>query len=175
MRDELRLLNSTGLVLTIFLRSSTTGQGVTGKTNADFAGQWNRGNAASSSLSFASGAVGDTHSSGKIAEIGNGRYYWHVPDTLFTALGQVVATIQVSGAIDIKCEWQVVSVNRESAAFGANTVVPPNVAAFEARTLPTADYATADGVEASSVIGKSLRHTNDTTSESVDVTITVIP
>lgn len=131
-RDELKPKNSTGLILTVYLRSSTTGQGLTGKVHSDFAGQWNRGNAASSALSFAAGSVGDSHSSGKIAELGNGRYYWHVPDSLFTSLGQVVATLQVDGAIDVKIEWQVVEVDRETAAFGANTTTPLDATATQA-------------------------------------------
>lgn len=131
-RDELKPKDSTGLILTVYLRSLTTGQGLTGKTHSDFAGQWNRGNAASSPLSFAAGSVGDPHSSGKIVELGNGRYFWHVPNSLFTSVGQVVATLQVDGAIDVKIEWQVVEVDRESAAFGANTTMPLDATAIQA-------------------------------------------
>lgn len=163
------------------LRSSTTGQGVTGKAAAEFSGNYNINGAAAVSLSFSAGTAGDSYSSGKIAELGLGKYAWHVPDALFATAGSVSAVLSCDDAIDVHWDWTVAAANRGTAAFGANTttpptasavadevqtrtiarvtlvdtvttntdmrgtdgantVVPPTVAQFEARTLLAADY-----------------------------------
>lgn len=140
MRDEQVKQNTTSKIITLTLRSATTGQFVTGAVAADFSGNWGIAGGTTAALSFAAGAEGDVYSSGKVCPRADGSYDWHVPDSMLTALGQVVATISVTDVIDTKVEFQVVAVDREAASYGANTVVPPAIAEFNARTLPTADY-----------------------------------
>lgn len=106
------------------LRSSTTGQGLTGKVHSDFSGKYNIAGGAEVTLSFSSGTAGDAYSSGKICELGLGKYAWHVPNAVFASLGNVSAVLGVAGGIDVYCEWLVVAAVRDAAAFGANTTAP---------------------------------------------------
>lgn len=140
MRDEQVKQSTTSKIITLTLRSATTGQFVTDAVAGDFSGNWGVAGGTTAALSFAAGAEGDAYSSGKVCPRANGSYDWHVPDSMLTALGQVVATISVTDVIDTRVEFQVVAVDREAANYGANTAVPPTVTEFNARTLPTADY-----------------------------------
>lgn len=124
---ELVKQNTTSKIIQVFLRDSTTGLGKTGVAAASMAGQYSKGNAASVSLSFSTGSVGDSYQSGKWAEIGNGRYYYHAPNALYSSLGEVFATFQSSGAIDAKIEYQIVAFDPDAVAVGANTTTPPTV------------------------------------------------
>lgn len=126
MRDEQVKQNTTSKIVTITLRSATTGQFVTDAVAGDFSGAWAIAGGTTAALSFAVGVEGDAYSSGKICSRGDGTYDWHVPDSLLTALGQVVATINVTDAIDVRVEFQVVVVDREIASYGANTIAPDN-------------------------------------------------
>lgn len=122
--DNLIPISTAGVRRNFFLRSSTTGLGLTGKTYADFTGSRSANGAIATSLSFASGSAGDAYSSGKIAEIGGGRYCWHIPDAIFATLGSSTAWLAVTGGITVNFEWEVVVVDRGTSAFGANTVTP---------------------------------------------------
>jgi len=121
--------STTSQIRHFMLRSSTTGQGVTGKAAADFSGNYNINGAAAVSLSFSSGSAGDSYSSGKIAELGLGKYEWHVPNALFSTTGRVSAVLSCDDAIDGHWDWTVAAANRGTAAFGANTTTPPTVSA----------------------------------------------
>lgn len=140
--------SSTSIIKHFMLRSSTTGQGLTGKVAADFSGKYNIAGGVEVTLSFSSGTAGDAYSSGKIVPLGLGKYAWHVPNALFASLGNVSAVLSVTGGIDVHFEWIVEAANRSSAAFGANTTAPANsdiVAAKAAAEiivakLPTTDF-----------------------------------
>ena len=111
------------------LRDSTTGQGLTGKVHSDFSGKYNIAGGAEVTLSFSAGTAGDAYSSGKICDLGLGKYAWHVPNAVFASLGNVSAVLSVTGGIDVHCEWLVVAAVRDSVAFGANTTAPPTASA----------------------------------------------
>lgn len=128
MRDELVLLNSTSRIVNFKLRSSTTGQLLTGKVASDFTGTRHVAGGTSTSLSFSAGTAGDSYSSGKICPIGNGTYDWHVPNAMFTALGQSNAVISCSGALDVAFDFQVVAVDRGAAVFGVDNTGINNAA-----------------------------------------------
>ncbi len=120
--DNLMPQSSTSVIKHFMLRSSTTGQGLTGKVAADFSGKYNIAGGAEVTLSFSSGTPGDAYSSGKIVPLGLGKYAWHVPNAVFASLGNVSAVLSVSGGIDVHCEWLVVAAVRDTAAFGASTL-----------------------------------------------------
>jgi hypothetical protein len=122
--DNLMPQSSTSIIKHLMLRSSTTGQGLTGKVAADFSGKYNIAGGAEVTLSFSSGSAGDAYSSGKIVPLGLGKYAWHVPDAVFASLGNVSAVLSVTGGIDVHCEWLVVAAVRDTAAFGANVTAP---------------------------------------------------
>lgn len=120
MRDELVLLNSTSRIVNFKLRSSTTGQLLTGRVASDFTGTRHFAGGTTTALSFSTGTAGDSYSSGKICPLGNGTYDWHVPDAMFASLGQSNAVISCSGALDVAFDFQVVAVDRGTAVFGVN-------------------------------------------------------
>jgi hypothetical protein len=126
MRDELTPINTASRIVNFKLRSATTGQLLTGKVAGDFTGTRHVAGGTSTALSFSAGTAGDAYSSGKICPIGNGTYDWHVPDAMFTTLGQSNAVISCSGALDVAFDFQVVTPIRSTAAFGANTTAPDN-------------------------------------------------
>jgi hypothetical protein len=134
--DNLMPQSSTSIIKHFMLRSSSTGQGLTGKTSTDFTGKYNIAGGAEVTLSFSGGTVGDAYTSGKIVPLGLGKYAWHVPNALFLSLGNVSAVLSVTGGIDVHCEWLVVAAVRDSAAFGANTTAPDNasITAVKAKT-----------------------------------------
>jgi hypothetical protein len=142
--DNLMPQSSTSVIKHLMLRSSTTGQGLTGKVHSDFSGKYNIAGGAEVTLSFSSGSAGDAYSSGKIVPLGLGKYAWHVPDAVFASLGNVSAVLSVSGGIDVHCEWLVVAAVRDTAAFGANTTTPPSAATIS--TQVASDLASAHGV-----------------------------
>jgi len=127
--DNLMPQSSTSIIKHFMLRSSTTGQGLNGKVASDFTGKYNIAGGAEVTLSFSAGTAGDVYSSGKICDLGLGKYAWHVPNAVFASLGNVSAVLSVTGGIDVHCEWQVVAVVRDAVAFGANTTTPPTVSA----------------------------------------------
>lgn len=150
--DNLMPQSSTSIIKHFMLRSSTTGQGLTGKVAADFTGKYNIAGGAEVTLSFSSGSAGDAYSSGKIVPLGLGKYAWHVPNAVFASLGNVSAVLSVTGGIDVHCEWLVVAAGRDTIAFGANTTAPPSaatvstqVAADLAATHGAGSWATATG------------------------------
>ena len=149
--DNLMPQSSTSVIKHFMLRSSTTGQGLTGKVAADFSGKYNIAGGAEVTLSFSNGTAGDAYSSGKICPLGLGTYAWHVPNAVFASLGNVSAVLSVTGGIDVHCEWLVVTTVRDTAAFGANTTTPDNasITAIKAKTdnLPS-DPADQSAVEA---------------------------
>lgn len=102
------------------LRSSTTGQGLTGKVHSDFIGKYNIAGGAEVTLSFSSGTAGDAYSSGKIVPLGLGKYAWHVPNAVFASLGNVSAVLSVTGGIDVHFEWLVVADSRDLATKPVN-------------------------------------------------------
>lgn len=122
--DNLMPQSSTSVIKHFMLRSSTTGQGLTGKVASDFSGKYNIAGGAEVTLSFSAGTAGDAFSSGKICPLGLGKYAWHVPNAVFASLGNVSAVLSVTGGIDVHCEWLVVTAVRNTAAFGANTTAP---------------------------------------------------
>jgi hypothetical protein len=126
--------NVTSRIRHFMLRSSTTGQGLTGKVHSDFSGKYNIAGGTETSLSFSSGSPGDAYTSGKIVPLGIGKYAWHVPNALFASLGAVSAVLSVTGAIDVHFDWLVVTADRHTAAFAANTTVPDNAGIAAART-----------------------------------------
>ena len=111
--DNLMPQSSTSIIKHFMLRSSTTGQGLTGKVHSDFTGKYNIAGGAEVTLSFSSGAAGDSYTSGKIVPLGLGKYAWHVPNAVFLSLGNVSAVLSVTGGIDVHFEWLVVVDNRE--------------------------------------------------------------
>lgn len=136
--DNLMPQSSTSIIKHFMLRSSTTGQGLTGKVAADFSGKYNIAGGVEVTLSFSSGTAGDAYSSGKIVPLGLGKYAWHVPNALFASLGNVSAVLSVTGGIDVHFEWIVEAANRSSAAFGANTTAPANSDIAAAKTAAQA-------------------------------------
>jgi len=142
--DNLMPQSSTSVIKHLMLRSSTTGQGLTGKVHSDFSGKYNIAGGAEVTLSFSSGSAGDAYSSGKIVPLGLGKYAWHVPDAVFASLGNVSAVLSVTGGIDVHCEWLVVAAVRDTAAFGANVTTPPSAATIS--TQVASDLASAHGV-----------------------------
>jgi hypothetical protein len=141
--DNLMPQSSTSVIKHFMLRSSTTGQGLTGKVHSDFTGKYNIAGGAEVTLSFSSGSPGDAYSSGKLVPMGLGKYAWHVPNALFASLGNVSAVLSVTGGIDVHCEWLVVAAVRDTAAFGANTTTPPSAATIS--TQVAADLLAAHG------------------------------
>jgi len=138
------LLDTTGHIGLVFLRDSTTGQGKTGVAAASMSGDYTQeDNSADTALSFASGSVGDTYSSGKWAEVGNGYYFYHFPNAAFDALGVVGFSFRASGAIDAAPKFQVVAVDAEDAVRGGMTALPP-AAADAAGGIPTSDAGALD-------------------------------
>jgi hypothetical protein len=123
MQDRLVKSGSTSRIVKFALRSSSTGQLVTGKVHSDFSGTYSSAGGTSTALSFSSGTAGDSYTSGKIAPIGNGTYDWHVPDTVFASAGQIIAKLSCADALDVVFDWQVVTVDRDTARFGAPTAV----------------------------------------------------
>jgi hypothetical protein len=157
--DNLMPQSSTSVIKHLMLRSSTTGQGLTGKVHSDFSGKYNIAGGAEVTLSFSSGSAGDAYSSGKIVPLGLGKYAWHVPDAVFASLGNVSAVLSVSGGIDVHCEWLVVAAVRDTAAFGANITTPPTAAAV-ADEVQTRTIARVTLVDTCSV-NSDMRGTND--------------
>jgi hypothetical protein len=114
--------NSVSQIRHFMLRSSTTGQGLTGKVASDFSGKYNVAGGPEVTLSFSPGSAGDAYSSGKIVPLGLGKYAWHVPDTVFSdSAGSVSAVLSCSGAIDVHFDWTVVAADRTQERFGAPT------------------------------------------------------
>jgi hypothetical protein len=157
--DNLMPQSTTSKIKQFMLRSSTTGQGLTGKVAADFSGKYNIAGGAEVTLSFSSGSAGDAYSSGKIVPLGLGKYAWHVPNTVFSTIGDVLAVLSVTGAIDVPFAWEVVAAVRDSAAFGAN-VTTPSSAATIADEVQTRTIARVTLVDTCSV-NSDMRGTND--------------
>jgi hypothetical protein len=130
--DNLMPQSSTSIIKHFMLRSSTTGQGLTGKVHSDFSGKYNIAGGAEVTLSFSSGTAGDAYSSGKIVPLGLGKYAWHVPNAVFASLGNVSAVLSVTGGIDVHCEWLVVTDDRTLATK------PVNVTQFGGTNLTAA-------------------------------------
>ena len=120
------------------LRSSSTGQGLTGKVHSDFSAKYNIAGGAEVTLSFSSGTAGDAYSSGKICPLGLGKYAWHVPNAVFASLGNVSAVLSVTGGIDVHCEWLVVADNRTLATKPVNVTQFGGTAGTFAAGIPTA-------------------------------------
>lgn len=106
---ELVKLNTTGRIVDVFMRDSTTGAGKTGLVAGDMSGEFIDSNGAATALSFAPGALGDPYSVGKWAAVGNGAYKYHAPDGMFDQLGRCDALFRAAGSIDKKLEFQVVA------------------------------------------------------------------
>ena len=115
--------DSTGIILPFTLRSSTTGQLYTSATSAGMTGNYLRNNAASVSLSFSSGAVGDAHSSGVFVSSGDG-YFYHLSDVIFNAVGLVTVTLKHSGALDVVFRIQVGEIDVNDAVRGGMLALP---------------------------------------------------
>lgn len=136
--DNLMFIGQTGIIKHFPLRDSTTGQLLSGKIHSDFTGWYNLVGGAEVALSFSSGAVGDSYTSGKLVPLGHGRYAYHVPNAMFLSAGSISANLTVSGAIDVHLDWEVVSVNRNNAVrFGLSAL--PNAAADASGGLPISD------------------------------------
>jgi len=82
-----------------------------------------------------------THADGAIRAVGGNLYTVDLPDA---ATADQVPSVGVrgsyTGGVIEPVPHPVVAYNPASVAVGANTVTPPTVAEFEARTLPAADY-----------------------------------
>ena len=139
--DNLMPQSSTSIIKHFMLRSSTTGQGLTGKVASDFSGKYNIAGGSEVTLSFSSGTAGDAYSSGKIVPLGLGKYAWHVPNAVFASLGNVSAVLSVTGGIDVHFEWLVVAAVRDTVAFGA---VRPLVAGRQIALTDTTGLVTAE-------------------------------
>jgi hypothetical protein len=151
--DNLMPQNTTSKIKQFMLRSSTTGLGLTGKGAADFTGKYNIAGGAEVPLSFSGGSPGDAYISGKIVPLGLGKYAWHVPDVLFQTLGDVLAVLAVTGAIDEKFSWEVVADDRMLATKPVNVTQFGGSAGTFSGGRPevrTASIAT-DAVDAASV------------------------
>ena len=115
---EIVLKNNASKIISVFLRDSSTGAGKTGVLAADMSGEYtDDSNAAATSLSFATGSVGDAYSVGKWAEVGNGEYYYHAPNAMFDAFGKLIAKFRATGVVDAKKEFQVVAFDPYNVAF----------------------------------------------------------
>lgn len=158
------------------LRSSTTGQGLTGKVHSDFAGKYNIAGGAEVTLSFSSGTAGDVYSSGKICPLGLGKYAWHVPNAVFASLGNVSAVLSVTGGIDVHFEWLVVADSRDLATkpvnvtqFGgtngtfASGVPDVKVASMAANALTAAAISADAGAELAALVETYIVNEGDAT------------
>lgn len=168
--------SSTSVIKHFMLRSSTTGQGLTGKVHSDFTGKYNIAGGAEVTLSFSSGTAGDAYSSGKIAPLGLGKYAWHVPNAVFASLGNVSAVLSVTGGIDVYCEWLVVADNRDLATkpvnvtqFGgtnltvASGIPEVKVASMAANTLTAAAISADAGAELAALVETYIVNEGDAT------------
>lgn len=133
MRDILQ--NTTGFIGKVFLRDSATGNGKTGVSAASMSGDYCKDdNANDIALSFATGAVTDTYSSGKWAEIGNGYYFYHYPNGCWTTLGETGFSFRASGAIDSAKKFRVIAVNPENANSGGMAYLDVAISSRNAQT-----------------------------------------
>lgn len=121
MRDENAKVGTLSRIITFSLRGTSDGQLLAGKVAADFSGTWHRAGGTSVALSFAAGSPGDAYSSGKIVPLGDGSYDWHVPDALYSQIGNVVAVINCADAFSRTFEFEVGNVDRTLVSWGAST------------------------------------------------------
>lgn len=174
--DNLMPQSSASVIKHFMLRSSTTGQGLTGKVAADFTGTYNIAGGAEVTLSFSSGSPGDAYSSGKIVPLGLGKYAWHVPNAVFASLGNVSAVLNVTGAIDVHCEWLVVADNRDLATkpvnvtqFGGSNITAAGgipevkVASMADNTLTAAAISADAGAELAALVETYIVNEGDAT------------
>lgn len=159
---ELVLQNTTSKIIAVFIHDSTTGLGKTGVAAASMAGQLVKGNAAGSSLSFSSGSVGDSYSSGKWAEIGNGAYYYHAPNGTFADLGMASLQFQTSGGIIVPIRYQIVAFNPNAVAVGANTTAPDNTGIADTLTQASAAASSAASAATSAASAATSAASADT-------------
>lgn len=131
--------DTTSFIGKVFLRDSTTGLGKTGVSSASMSGDYCKdNNSADVALSFSAGTVGDSYSSGKWAEIGNGYYFYHYPNACWDTYGETGFSFRASGAIDAAPKYRVVAMDSEDAIRAGLTALP-NAAADAPGGLPISD------------------------------------
>lgn len=130
--------DTTSFIGKVFLRDSTTGLGKTGVADTSMSGDYCKDtNAADVTLSFSAGSVGDTYSSGKWAEIGNGYYFYHYPNGCWDTFGETGFTFRASGAIDAAPRFRVVAIDSEDLGWASILLAGGQIISGVASGTPT--------------------------------------
>ncbi len=113
MYDESIKVNSTGHILLVTLRNSTTGQGATGVLYSIVTGYYSVDGGAATLLSLIAGSAGDSYSSGKWAELSSsdmpGDYALHMPDAVVATGTRAVISLRAPNVIDTKIKIKIVA------------------------------------------------------------------
>jgi hypothetical protein len=103
--DESITGGTTSKIIEVMVRDSTTGLGKTGLAFGDVTASYCREGATRTAISLATGAAGDSYSTGKWCEVDStnqrGLYQLHIPDNAIAAgVAAVTIGLQATGMID---------------------------------------------------------------------------
>lgn len=146
---------STSKIVEVTLRDSTTGGGKTGIAYGSVTASYVREGGTRTAITLASGAAGDSYSSGKWAEVDStnckGLYQLHIPNAAIAAgVEAVTITLQATGVIDKHVRIKLRATNVQDAVRGGMSALP-NAAADAAGGLPISD---AGGLDLDTFLGR---------------------